>query len=136
MVLRRTYFAAVDRPVSNQGGGGQQQPHVVSQAVVLRAIRGHEDGPNRAYASHDGAFRVGNILKIAGTRSVRDVIDDLLKPFQATQLSDRYQRAKDICRGLMWSWDTHWEELWNGLDDIHSSLRSHLHQVLICFARM
>ena len=54
------------------------------------------EGLNRAYGLDEGVYVDGNDLYVAGTKSMRDVWDDLKIPFHMTNRSDRYQQADRI----------------------------------------
>jgi len=51
-------------------------------------------GLDTAYQQTNGIFVVANTMYIAGTKSPRDVMDDLLIPFSQTQHSSRFQEAE------------------------------------------
>jgi hypothetical protein len=50
-------------------------------------------GLDKAYSLDSGAYIDGDTLFVAGTKSLRDVWDDLKIPFYATSWSERYQNA-------------------------------------------
>jgi pimeloyl-ACP methyl ester carboxylesterase len=54
------------------------------------------EGLNRAYGLDEGVYVDGNDLYVAGTKSMRDVWDDLKIPFHMANRSDRYQQADRI----------------------------------------
>ena len=50
-------------------------------------------GLQEAYALDSGIFPAGDTLYVAGTKSLRDVWDDLKIPFGATRHTQRYEDA-------------------------------------------
>ena len=54
------------------------------------------EGLNRAYGLDEGVYVDGNDLYVAGTKSMRDVWDDLKIPFHLTSKSERYQNADRV----------------------------------------
>lgn len=60
----------------------------------------HKDGLSKAYASPSGVYRKDNVLFIAGTRSIGDVIDDLRIPFNDVQHTQRYIDAVPNMHGV------------------------------------
>ena len=53
-------------------------------------------GLDRAYALESGVLSTGDTLHVAGTKSLRDVWDDLKIPFGATSWSQRYTDADRV----------------------------------------
>ena len=53
-------------------------------------------GLDKAYNLDSGSYVSGDTLFVAGTRSLRDVWDDLKIPFGLTSWSDRYQQADRV----------------------------------------
>jgi len=56
------------------------------------------EGLSRAYKQKDKLYVNNNKLYIAGTSSLRDVIDDTLIPLKLTRISQRYRDAEKILR--------------------------------------
>jgi pimeloyl-ACP methyl ester carboxylesterase len=53
-------------------------------------------GLDKAYNLDSGSYVSGDTLFVAGTKSLRDVWDDLKIPFGLTSWSDRYQQADRV----------------------------------------
>ena len=53
-------------------------------------------GLDKAYNLDSGSYVFGDTLFVAGTKSLRDVWDDLKIPFGLTSWSDRYQQADRV----------------------------------------
>ena len=60
----------------------------------------HHDGLVAAYATESGLFRSGNVLYIAGTKSLGDVFDDLKIPFHDVEDTQRYRDAVPLLSGV------------------------------------
>ena len=54
------------------------------------------EGLSRAYGLDEGVYIDGDNLYVAGTKSWRDVWDDLKIPFHLTSKSERYQNADRV----------------------------------------
>ena len=54
------------------------------------------DGLRKAYASKSGTHIHGNRMYIAGTRNLRDVVDDIGLPLGLTRYGDRFKSAKNV----------------------------------------
>ena len=54
------------------------------------------EGLSRAYGLDEGVYVDGDNLYVAGTKSWRDVWDDLKIPFHLTSKSERYQNADRV----------------------------------------
>ena len=67
---------------------------------VMWARNHHSDGLSKAYATLNGLYREGNVLYIAGTKSVGDVVDDLRIPLNDTVHSQRYRDAVPLMHGV------------------------------------
>ena len=99
------------------GGTGQDAPaQQVSTSMVLDdsdyAIP-DEWGLKEAYNDSQSVVHHGDTLYIAGTHSLRDVLDDALIPLHLVRNSQRYQQAyaalqrptaeSSICRVIRWA---------------------------------
>ena len=57
-------------------------------------------GLKLAYENPDGIYQNGSILYIAGTKSGRDVYDDLQLPLYKTQQAQRYKGADKFSKSV------------------------------------
>ena len=71
-----------------------------TQHGVVWARNHHSDGLSVAYSRPNGLFRDGNVLYIAGTKSIGDVVDDLRMPLNDTVHSQRYRDAVPMMQGV------------------------------------
>ena len=67
---------------------------------VSWAEQHHHDGLVKAYATESGLYRSGNVLYIAGTKSLGDVFDDLKIPFNDVEETQRYRDALPFLSGV------------------------------------
>ena len=67
---------------------------------VVWARNHHSDGLSMAYSRANGLYRDGNVLYIAGTKSLGDVVDDMRIPLNDTVHTQRYRDAVPMMQGV------------------------------------
>ena len=67
---------------------------------IMWARNHHSDGLSKAYSTPNGLYRDGNVLYIAGTKSVGDVVDDLRIPLNDTVHTQRFRDAVPLMHGV------------------------------------
>ena len=67
---------------------------------VVWARNHHSDGLSMAYSRANGLYRDGNVLYIAGTKSLGDVVDDMRIPLKDTVHTQRYRDAVPMMQGV------------------------------------